>query len=164
MEFGDFAVRFRPVIRAALDWGRLADVGAGVRVETVTGGAARRCLAGLFTVWYADARGADSSWNSPGSRPLRVGSAGRTLPSWPEDRRRAVDALARGYAEGSRPVPLTLPTYRVGEDCHVLLDGNHRAVAAHRAGRDVELTLWALTGPVCEGILPDLHHYAAPLG
>ncbi|MFF0790965.1 hypothetical protein [Streptomyces spiralis] len=159
----DFTARFRSDIRAELDWARLAGVRAGVRVETLGQEAGRRRLAELFTVWYADPGGVDSSWNAPGSRPLRVAAADRTLPSWPVERRHAVTALTRAFAAGSGPLPLTLPAYRVDEDRHVLLDGNHRAVAAHLAGADIHLTLWSLSGPVCESILPDLRHYAAPL-
>ncbi|WP_031517020.1 hypothetical protein [Streptomyces sp. NRRL F-5123] len=165
MEIGDFAGRFRADIRARLDWALLARSGARVEVETLSGGAGRRRLAELFTVWYVDGAGAGSRWDAPGSRPLRVEESERALSCWPEDRRRAVVALARSFAAGTGPLDLTVPAYRVGEGRHVLLDGNHRAVAAHLVpGRDLRLTLWALTGPVREDILPDLRHYAVPPG
>ncbi|MGW5355360.1 hypothetical protein ACWERV_33185 [Streptomyces sp. NPDC004031] len=163
MELGDFAGRFRADIRARLDWALLARAGAGVGVETLEGDAGRRRLAELFTVWYTDGAGAGSRWDAPGSRPLRVAESERALPGWPGDRRRAVDALRRSFAAGTGPLDLTVPVYRAGAGRHVLLDGNHRAVAAHLAPvRDLRLTLWALAGPVREDILPDLRHYAAP--
>ncbi|MGW4561550.1 hypothetical protein ACWEN3_03775 [Streptomyces sp. NPDC004561] len=165
MDLDEFARRFRADVRPQLDWARLAGAQAEAGVETLDGDAGRRRLAELFTVWYADGTGTASRWDAPGSRPLRVATAERSLPTWPEDRRRAVASLKRSFAAGRGPLALTLPAYRVGEGRHVLLDGNHRAVAAHlTAGRDVRLTLWSLSGPVCEGILPDLRHYAAPLG
>lgn len=162
MDLDDFATRFRPDIRAQLDWSLLRETRAHVRVETLAQDAAKRRLATLRTVWYSDSTGADSRWNAPGSRPLCVGGADRTLPSWPDSRRHTVSALARRFAASADPVQLTLPAYRVGGDCHVLLDGNHRAVAAHQAGVEVRLTLCSLSGPVCENVLPDLRHYAAP--
>ncbi|MFF8591192.1 hypothetical protein ACF061_07055 [Streptomyces sp. NPDC015220] len=163
MDLEDFAARFRADIRARLDWRRLAEVRAGVRVETLSRDTAGQRLAELFTVWYVDPAGGEGSWGAPGSRPLRVEAADRALPDWPGEREGAVSALARAFAEGAGPLPLTLPAYRVDEARYLLLDGNHRAVAAHRAGRALRLTLWSLAGPVCEGILPDLRHYAAPL-
>ena len=163
MDLDDFATRFRPDIRAQLDWARLAKSRARVRVETHTRGTAKQRLADLFTVWYVDPAGADSSWNAPGSRPLRVAAAERTLLSLPEGRRSTITALGRAFAVGPEPLELTLPAYRVDESRYVLLDGNHRAVAAHRADRELHLTLCSLTGPACESILPDLRHYAAPL-
>ncbi|MFE2071505.1 hypothetical protein [Streptomyces misionensis] len=167
MHLDDFAARFRADIRAQLDWTRLTRARAVADVETLDGDLAKRRLAELFTVWYADGTGAESRWDAPGSRPLRVATAQRTLPSWPEDRRRAVASLQRSFAARPGPLALTLPAYRAGEGRHVLLDGNHRAVAAHlvaRAGREIRLALWSLSGPVCENVLPDLRHHAAPLG
>ncbi|MFF3513463.1 hypothetical protein [Streptomyces sp. NPDC002573] len=163
MELNDFAARFRPDIRAKLDWERLATFSAPVRVESLTQGEAQRRLADLFTVWYVAPAGTDSTWNAPGSRPLRVAAAERTLLSWSERRRDTVTALARAFTEGPGPLRLTLPAYRVDEERYVLLDGNHRAVAAHQASVDMHLTLCSLSGPACESILPDLRHYAAPL-
>lgn len=163
MDLGDFAGLFRADIRARLDWALLTRAGAGVEVETLDGAAGRRRLAELFTVWYADGTGAGSRWDAPGSRPLRVAESERALPRWPEDRRRAVVSLRQAFAAGSGPLDLTVPVYRAGAGRHVLLDGNHRAVAAHLVpARELRLTLCALTGPVREDILPDLRHYAAP--
>ncbi|MEU6534379.1 hypothetical protein [Streptomyces sp. NPDC047000] len=162
MDLEGFAVHFRADIRAQLDWVGLATVRADVQVETLGRDAAKQRLAALFTVWYADPAGADSRWNLPGSRPLRVDTACRTLRSWPDSRRHAVAALTQDFATSPGPVSLMLPAYRVGGAGHVLLDGNHRAVAAHQAGADIHLTLCSVVGPVCESILPDLRHYAAP--
>ncbi|MEU6403938.1 hypothetical protein [Streptomyces sp. NPDC046985] len=165
MGLDDFVGRFRAGVRAELDWTRLAAERVETGVETLDGAAARRRLAELYTVWYADGAGTESRWDAPGSRPLRVATAARALSAWPEERRRAVASVTRSFAAGRGPLALTLPTYQVGEGRHVLLDGNHRAVAAHlTADRDVRLTLWSLSGPVCEAILPDLRHYAASLG
>ncbi|WP_369222907.1 hypothetical protein AB5J52_17265 [Streptomyces sp. R39] len=163
MDLDDFATRFRSDIRAQLDWACLAKVHTRVRVEVLTRDAAKRRLADLFTVWYADPAGANSSWDAPDSRPLSVAAAARTLPSWPEERRNTVTALTQAFAVDTEPLRLMLPAYRVDERRCVLLDGNHRAVAAHRADADVHLSLCSLSGPACESILPDLRHYAAPL-
>ncbi|MEU9977704.1 hypothetical protein [Streptomyces sp. NPDC051014] len=161
MSLEDFAARFRPGIRAKLDWNALAEACANVHVESFVGDEAKRRLAALFTVWYADSTGADSSWSAPDSLPLRVGAAYRTLHSWPDSRSRTVTALTRAFSASPEPVSLTMPAYRVGGG-HVLLDGNHRAVAAHQADVDVHLTVCSLAAPVCESILPDLRHHAAP--
>ncbi|MEU8931517.1 hypothetical protein AB0D30_16690 [Streptomyces sp. NPDC048409] len=162
MSLEDFAARFRPGIRAKLDWNALAEACVNVRVESFVGDEAKQCLAALFTVWYADSAGADSSWNAPDSLPLRVGAADRTLHSWPDSRSRTVTALTRAFSASPEPVSLTVPAYRVGWGRHVLLDGNHRAVAAHQADVDVHLTVCSLVAPVCESILPDLRHHVAP--
>lgn len=162
MDLDAFATRFGPDIRARIDWARLAGVPTEVRVEASLEGAAQQRLAGMFTVWYADSAGRNCEWSAPGSRPLSVRGARRTLPTWPQERRRTVAALMRAFAAAPEPVTLTLPAYQVREGRSVLLDGNHRAVAAHQAGVEVRLTVCSLIGPVCESVLPDLRHYATP--
>jgi hypothetical protein len=46
----------------------------------------------------------------------------------------------------------------------VLLDGNHRAVAAYLTGVPVRTLLFVLHGPVDEAILPDLRHHRSASG
>ncbi|MEV7030161.1 hypothetical protein AB0N99_08020 [Streptomyces sp. NPDC093272] len=162
MSLEDFEARFRPGIRAELDWIALAEFRAHVQVATFVGDEAKQRLAALFTVWYADPTGADSSWKGPGSRPLRVGEVDRTLHSWPDSRRRTVTALTQAFSASPEPVSLNVPAYQVGGGRHVLLDGNHRAVAVHQAAVGVHLTVCSLVAPVRESILPDLRHHAEP--
>ncbi|MFD7534725.1 hypothetical protein [Streptomyces sp. NPDC059819] len=162
MDLQQFATRFRDDIRVMIDWTQLADANTYVSVRTLAREEARRHLARLFTVWYTSPEGEDSLWIRPGSQPLRVGEAGRTAQRWPEVRTHAVADLVQAYTAAPEPVPLNIPAYAVDDGRFLLLDGNHRAVAAHRAGAAVRLTLFALHGPVCETVLPDLRHYGAP--
>ncbi|WUI02707.1 hypothetical protein OHR68_13155 [Spirillospora sp. NBC_00431] len=52
-----------------------------------------------------------------------------------------------------------LPVLRAGPGRELILDGTHRAVAAHGAGVPVTLFVFALHGPVRPAMLPDLVHH-----
>jgi hypothetical protein len=47
------------------------------------------------------------------------------------------------------------PVYEI-PDGHLILDGNHRAVALYRSGIIPNLCMVSIKGPICSKILPDL--------
>lgn len=157
MRVEDFATIFRDGggVRVMLAWERLGSPEFGV---TATYSRSPRLLGAMFTVWYAGPDGADADcWSA--ARPLRVAEAGRTEPSWPAERARRIAGFERAFREAPEPARLVLPAFALGQGALLLLDGNHRAVAAHRAGVPVRLLVYALRGPLREEILPDLRHH-----
>ncbi|RSM59282.1 hypothetical protein DMH03_25885 [Amycolatopsis sp. WAC 01376] len=156
MDTSAFALIFGDgVVRAKLDWQRVVD--ECVVEERYS--RSRKELGELCTVWYADESGRDAGYDHQGARPLRVSEVAITEASWPRARASMIAALRAEYTRTARPVQLTLPGYRVGDEV-VLLDGNHRAAAAYLADADTRLLLYILCGPTDSGMLPDLRHYS----
>ncbi|MFI9454677.1 hypothetical protein [Amycolatopsis sp. NPDC052450] len=156
MDTSAFALIFGDgVVRAKLDWQRVVD--ECVVEERYS--RSRKELGELCTVWYADESGRDARYDHPGARPLRVSEVAITEASWPRARASMIAALREQYTRTARPVQLTLPGYRVGDEV-VLLDGNHRVAAAYLADADTRFILYLLCGPTDSGMLPDLRHYS----
>ena len=63
--------------------------------------------------------------------------------------------LRRHQNAASIPNNFYLPVYKL-PDGHLILDGNHRAVALYRSGVIPNLCMLSIKGPICAEILPDL--------
>lgn len=116
-------------------------------------------LGDLFTVWYTGPGGRQAEWSDPGAEPLRVRDAARGTASWEREREQKLEGFGTLFRAQSEPVQLILPVLRAVPGRSLLLDGTHRAVAAHRAGAPVTLFVFALRGPVGPETLPDLVHH-----
>ncbi|MGK3089656.1 hypothetical protein ACG93S_11645 [Streptomyces sp. WAC01490] len=156
MTVNQFEDAFHNGVRVQLNWQRLVSYEPFV-TRTVCDSTV--LLDSMFTVWYEDQHGGNGDWCNPG-RPLQVSQAERTESDWPEERRQRVSFFEKKFSQTLEPVQLILPTYALGRGGLLLLDGTHRAVAAHRASVRVSLDLHTVHGPVDEDILPDLRHYA----
>lgn len=155
IDIHDFVTVFGSTVRARLDWSR-------VRTECTVDESfsdSREDLGALYTVWYAGPGERHAAYDDPEVRPLRVRETTLTESTWPADRATKIDAMSADYGSVDvEPLVLPLPAYRVGAGV-VMLDGNHRAVAAFRASSEVRLLLFILDGPQDPGILPDLVHH-----
>lgn len=127
MDLAAFEAVFRGGIRAQLAWEIVADASAGVVEHVLT---APGALGPLRTVWYTGADGREGSWRDPDSVALTVAEAASAR--WSEDRQRTIEGFRRMFASAREPVVLVFPAYVVGSSL-LLLDGSHRAVAAHVA-------------------------------
>jgi hypothetical protein len=156
MTVTQFVDAFQNSVRVQLAWERLASPEFSVTHAVCR---STDLLGSMFTVWYEDQYGGDGDWRRPG-RPLRVSQAGKTELDWPAERRQRVSSFERMYAQALEPVRLELPTYALSKGGLLILDGTHRAVAAHRALVKVWLHLHTVHGPINEDILPDLRHHA----
>lgn len=142
-------------VRVQLSWDRLDSPEFSV---THTVSRSTDLLGSMFTVWYEDPQGGNGDWRRD-SHPLRVSQASRTELDWPGDRRRRVSSFEKEFVQTLEPVQLVLPTYALHDGGLLILDGTHRAVAAHRASVPVRLFVYTLRGPVHEDVLPDLRHH-----
>ncbi|MFB9249034.1 hypothetical protein ACFFWE_12410 [Sphaerisporangium melleum] len=163
MNIGDYIEFFDPdVIGAWLDWDAVTSSDCQVS-ETCS--RSREYLAGLYTMWYATPDDTDGDWRGERDRPLRVGEARRTSRSWPQGRASGVTRLRDAFVRENRPVHLVLPGYSLGNGRVLLLDGTHRAVAAHLSGLEVRVMVFSIEGPLDAAVLPDLAHYSvSPAG
>jgi hypothetical protein len=65
------------------------------------------------------------------------------------------DELRRHQNAAAIPNNFYLPVYKL-PDGHLILDGNHRAVALYRSNIIPNLCMLSIKGPICAEILPDL--------
>lgn len=115
-------------------------------------------LGELQTVWYVWPDGTLGDWRDQGSRRLSVreAAARRDFPN--KESYDYVQTLISEIRASSTPPQLVLPCYRAQRGEFIMLDGNHRAVAAFRSGVEVRLLAFAVTGPDDPLLLPDLLH------
>ena len=142
-------------IRSWLDWEMIQSPGYSVTEifsRSVT------AVSGLETVWYARPDGSLGDWRNRSDRRLSVkdAAARRDFPSQASED--FVQKLMSGMRASPAPPYLVLPCYRTQRGSLIILDGNHRAVAACRAGMNVRLLIFALAGPDDPLVLPDLLH------
>jgi hypothetical protein len=89
---------------------------------------------------YADGRDNDADILTVGANPF------------PE---KFENELRRHQNAATIPNNFYLPVYAIN-DGHLILDGNHRAVALYRSGVIPNLCMLSINGPICSQILPDL--------
>ena len=159
MDVDEFATVFADgAIKARLDWSVVRER-CTVR-ESFSRSA--EVLGSLFTVWYIGPDGGYRAYLDPDARPLRVRDHRDARSSWPAHRARKIDDLVTQFKAADQPVQLVLPAYALPGNEMVLLDGNHRAVAAYLTDVPVRTMVFALHGPVDEAVLPDLRHHLSP--
>jgi hypothetical protein len=115
-------------------------------------------LGSLETVWYVQPDGSPGDWRGRGNRRLRVEEAA-LRDDFPDSKSYGyIQELAAGMRKGRAPYHLLLPCYRTERGRLLILDGNHRAVAAFKSDIDSRLLIFAITGPDNPFMLPDLLH------
>lgn len=119
-------------------------------------------VSGLETVWYVRPDGSLGDWRNQGDRRVSVkeAAARRDFPSQASEQ--YIQRLMSGMRASPAPPYLILPCYRTQRGKLIMLDGNHRAIAACRAGMNVRLLIFALAGPDDPLLLPDLLHEMSP--
>ena len=158
IELHDFVLVFGGgSIRARIDWAALTGTEFTVHAEY---SASRERLGELTTVWYVSPDGRPAEYFDKGARPVRVGDVHAADPALLDPRRRAVlERMRAAFSSTTEPAVLALPGFRLADGSALLLDGNHRAVAAYQAGGPVRLLLFLLDGPLSPALLPDLAHH-----
>ncbi|SFB36903.1 hypothetical protein SAMN05216266_109115 [Amycolatopsis marina] len=146
---------FGRFIRTELNWDAAARSGCHVSTRNCR---LRTELGEFHTVWYLGPHGGRAGVNDPSARPLRVREAGAPALLTAE-RNLVVREFENEFVRAGAPATLELPVYETESGVRILLDGNHRAVAAHRSGLPVDLLIHRLHGPADAAILPDLVHY-----
>lgn len=152
IEFAAAAVA-PPVVRTRVDWDRLASECAAtleLYTETVE-------LVRWFTPWYVNSAGERCEIACPEARQVPIAAVHAT-PGVLRDRdRERIAALTAVFSSG-RLIEIATVTYGWEEGTRVVLDGNHRLIAASACpGRAVRLTNIALTGPCDPTLVADCH-------
>jgi hypothetical protein len=152
----EFATVFRDSgIRSWLDWDRI--ISSNYSVEQIVSRSIF-ALGELETVWYIQPDGSRGDWREQDSRRVCVQEAAR-LTNFPNTESSAyISHLAAQMEKAATPTILTLPSYMAKTGQLLILDGNHRAVAAFKAKRDVRLLIFAIKGTDNPYVLPDLLH------
>lgn len=145
------------MIRTQLAWESLRRLGVGVSARVVT---SLGDQAGHWIVpWYLSG-GRQVSYDTAGAQYLRLDEVPDTLSLLEPERRGFIEDLTRRLAKNS-PVQFLMATYRV-RDTEIILDGNHRAVAALLSGAECRILVLSIDGPIDPRYLPDLVHWATP--
>ncbi|NCD18395.1 MAG: hypothetical protein EOL89_00160 [Actinobacteria bacterium] len=155
--WGQFETIFKPIIRAELDWEAAA--GSSVWLEVLDS------LPGDWhTVWYLVGRGTE--WGRLGAHhesnavPLTVSEAAREVASESgplKDFDKVREIAAAFASHGS--ADLLLAAWRTRTGRTIILDGNHRVVAAALAGVPVRTVAMVIRAPADCTVLPDLVHH-----
>ncbi len=116
----------------------------------------------LETVWYIRTDGSLGDWRNQGDRRISVkdAAARRDFPS--KSSEQYIQKLISDMSASPVPTYLVLPCYRTQRGKLIILDGNHRAIAACRCDVNVRLLIFALSGPDDPLVLPDLLHEMGP--
>lgn len=111
----------------------------------------------IFTPWYMTDADIETNWADPLGRPISVQVAVRVFDrlSHRDRFKYPIEQLGAGV-----PFPRLLPAYQLPDDRFLLLDGNHRLVAACFLQIQCEIALMVCDGPLEESALPDLRHWA----
>jgi len=152
----DFITVFRDSgIRSWFDWGRLQPPEFTV-VECFS--KSKAVLGKLETVWYVWPDGSLGDWRNQGNRRVNVEEAAQ-LNRFPNDKSYDyIRHLMAQMQDASAPLMLVLPCYRTRGGKLLILDGNHRAIAAFKSGKDIRLLIFAVAGLDNPLVLPDLLH------
>jgi len=148
-----------PLSRVALDWDAAHAAGVSAQVRLHRGPAPQSWL----TCWYVDAGARACGWDDANARAVTVSLAGALFTAGPGERGTHLQALEDAMRAQGGPVSLTVLTWALPGGRTLLLDGNHRVVAASRVGAEVALVELRLRGPADPSLLPDLTHHSRGL-
>jgi hypothetical protein len=158
MDVGTFAEFFRGDIRSWLDWNRVL---SGDYEVTEHFASDEDALADLSTVWYTAPNGDPADWRRRDASRLLVRQASSD-DALAGERRPYVDHLAFRPGGQGRTHILVLPCYETARGTKLILDGNHRAVAAYRGKHRIKLITYSVKGADDPFVLPDLLHEVRP--
>jgi hypothetical protein len=95
----------------------------------------------------------------PQARPVTVGYVADHLDTWIIGKRTRIEQYAHAFQASPNPISISLVTYSLPGKRFLILDGNHRAVAAVLSGKEMTATLVVICGPCDPTALPDLIHW-----
>lgn len=152
-------------IQVTLDWERLgAPHRAGealiVREDRLLDGSEPQ--RDYYAPWYADASGRPTDYRAADARPLQCADLAASGRGLSQRQRERVGYFEQALATGG--ARLCLPTLDLRDGRFLVLDGNHRLVAALRlaaAGVPSRITEFRITAPLDRSLLPDLRHWVA---
>jgi hypothetical protein len=147
----EFRQRYGQAIRMCFNWARF-NAEAGIDV-----GQADSDLNSLFVPWYIDGQGGFTNWDATGATPLTVSQAALRLSSLSQHSQATIGHWVKEYQSGKKPE--RTPAYALPDDHYLVLDGNHRLIAAHLAGVNGTFGLDVVRGPIDDGIVFDLRYW-----
>lgn len=124
----------------------------------------------LYVAWYCGNNGPlndfvekdgqqQRAYLVAGAHPVTVGEVADNVDAWTEKRNR-IGHYAYAFQTSPNPISVSLVSYALPEKRSLILDGNHRAVAAVLSGKEVTATLIVICGPCDPKALRDLKHWS----
>ncbi|MGA5452385.1 hypothetical protein ACPCVO_37695 [Streptomyces umbrinus] len=151
-------------IRVSLNWDLLLDLaGEGTASINMSNfGMSQVCDAEIyFTPWYQNGDGVETSWSDPGAAALSVIDASERVSGQRQLRLAQIQSWLTSQSDGTCK-EVCIATIALPEGKRLVLDGNHRLVAAVpllRRGVRVEVREFLVTAPLSDDLLPDLVHW-----
>lgn len=105
----------------------------------------------LWTPWYVNSHGEPRLFFHKDAHPVSVKSASRNEKIISHYN---VQKFSLGYLER-----IKFPAYKLRHDMILLLDGNHRTVAAVKEKCLMKVSALVIDGPLDGNIIPDLSHW-----
>lgn len=145
---------YKSEIRMQICWAKIANDTAvdTIKLDRIDD------VAALHTAWYFPQVDGGTDYLDSEKRNLKVGEVAGNLgmvAAHEEDIKCWLQELC-----SSNNSPLVFPAYRLPDDEYLLLDGNHRVVAAVVVEK-LPITLHVLRGNISKEILPDLWRWEA---
>ena len=151
-----FCRAFRQFVRVLLDW---EQVERGPFAVLFALAQDRTSFDHWYSPWYVDKAGKETSYENPAGTSLSVARAASGTIRFSQQREHLIAELTREYRSISDPLQIVVALYALPNDRFLVLDGNHRLIAATRAECEVTVLTFVLYGPIDPSILPDLAHW-----
>lgn len=152
---------FQPRVRVWLDWERLLREDVPIHLGVVDTLAE---MSSWYLPWYLANGHPEVEFRHLGARPIRLLDLPRVLDRLAARRRGAVEALVDDITRAASPLQFPIPLYSLPGEGAIVLDGNHRLSACVLSAVPFSLISFTIAGPLDPRILPDLIHWAPPVG
>lgn len=151
----DFELFFSQFIRVLLNWERLKETKANVRVTIYNG---LEPFSNWYLPWYLSSMRKEISYRDAVSKPLTLHQVVDDLSILDEARRCRIQGLSDSFMEcrASQCPQVMIASYALPGNKHLILDGNHRASALALSGVKAKVMTFEVFGLIKQEILPDL--------
>jgi hypothetical protein len=154
-----FVSFFRPNIRVLFDWSRFLHERWPIELHVVT---ERKQIEDWYLPWNVDSQGREVDFSAPAARPIQLKELRDIKIKLRAERRTGITKMVRlvnGLSVNAHPYQLALPTYRIPNGLHFVLDGNHRLASLFLARLKFNILTFTVAGPLHRSILPELRHW-----
>ena len=150
-----FIKAFQPQVRVLLRWDQVEEKQYPAYVDVFTDSAP---FENWFAPWYCNSQGLETEYMARDARPLSIADIATDASPLSTSRRGKIEALSHSFC-AHEIVQIVVGLYALPHGKYLVLDGNHRLVAALRSRRPMTILAFTLVAPVDSQLLADLRHW-----